>query len=79
MKPVPASIVGMPSARTGAGFDGDFNARQLSSGLYMDGVGACDTPERINGCSPGISLAWLNPATRPMMVAVPVGHNQDGA
>lgn len=34
--------------------------------------------ERINGCSPGVSLVWFNPATRAMKGAVPVGHNQDG-
>ncbi len=34
--------------------------------------------ERINGCSPGISLVWFNPATRALTVAIPVGHNQHG-
>jgi hypothetical protein len=100
-------------ARTGASFDaGDFNAWRLSSGLYLDGFGACGTlvigrqpahgpeqmisvpgsasslivtasganlmVERINGCSPGISLVWFNPATRALKVAVPVRHNQHG-
>ena len=112
---VPASGA-RPSAltpvRTG-GFDlGDFNAWQLSSGLYVDGFGGCGSlvigrqpahgkeqmvnvpgagsslvvnatrsglmVERINGCMPGISLVWFNPATRAMKVAVPVGHNQFG-
>jgi TolB protein len=95
------------------GFDvGDFNAWKLSSGLYVDGYGACGTlvigrqpahgreqmvnvpgaasslivnatssklmVERINGCMPGISLVWFNPATRAMTVAIKVGHNQFG-
>jgi hypothetical protein len=34
--------------------------------------------ERINGCSPGTSLVWFNPATRALTVAIPVGHNQHG-
>ena len=98
--------------RTG-GFDlGDFNAWQLSSGLYVDGYGACGSlvigrqpahgkeqpvnvpnsgssltvnatksallVERINGCMPGISLVWFNPATRKMTVAIPVSHHQHG-
>ncbi|MGO8959420.1 MAG: hypothetical protein ACLQFR_18940 [Streptosporangiaceae bacterium] len=91
---------------------GDFNAWQLSSGLYVDGLGACGAVvigrqlahgreqmvnipgsssslivnatsstlmvERINGCSPGISLVWFNPATRAMTVAIKVAHNQHG-
>jgi TolB protein len=100
-------------ARTGPGFDaGDFNAWQLSSGLYLDGYGACGSlvigrqpaheaeqmvsvpgsasslivtatrsslmVERINGCSPGISLVWFNPATRAMKVALPVRGHQYG-
>jgi hypothetical protein len=100
--------------RTGGNdFDlGDFNAWQLSSGLYVDGFGACGSlvigrqpahgnevrvnvpgsgsslivnatrstlmVERINGCNPGISLVWFNPATRKMTVAIPVGHHQFG-
>ncbi len=95
------------------GFDlGDFNAWQLSSGLYLDGYGACGTlvigrqqrhgkeqmvsvpgaasslivnatrstlmVERINACSPGISLVWFNPATRALTVAIRDGHNQFG-
>lgn len=100
-------------ARTGSSFDlGDFNSWQLSSGLYVDGLGACGTlvigrqpahgkeqmvkvpgassalvvnatrsklmVERINGCMPGISLVWFNPATRALKVAIPVGKNQEG-
>jgi hypothetical protein len=96
-----------------SGFDqGDFNAWQLSSGLYVNGYGACGQlvigkqpargrermvtvpgadsslivnatktrleVERINGCSPGVSLVWFNPATRAMKVAIPVGHDQAG-
>jgi hypothetical protein len=96
-----------------SGFDlGDFNAWQLSSGLYVDGFGACGTlvigrqpahgkeqqvnvpgadsslvvnatrsrlmVERINACSPGISLVWFNPATRAMKVAIGVGRHQMG-
>ena len=34
--------------------------------------------ERINGCSPGISLVWFNPATRALKVAIGDGHNQFG-
>lgn len=34
--------------------------------------------ERMNECSPGVSLVWFNPATRAMTVAIPVGHNQHG-
>ena len=33
--------------------------------------------ERINDCSPSVSLVWFNPATRAMKVAVPA-HNQHG-
>ena len=100
-------------ARTGSGFDlGDFNAWQLSSGLYVDGFGACGTlvigrqpargkeqqvsvpgadsslvvnatrsklmVERINSCSPGVSLVWFNPATRAMKVAIGAGKHQVG-
>ena len=96
-----------------SGFDlGDFNAWQLSSGLYLDGLGACGTlvigkqpahgpeqmirvpgaisslivnatssrllVERINGCMPGVSLVWFNPATRALTVAIPVKGHQDG-
>jgi TolB protein len=96
-----------------SGFDlGDFNAWQLSSGLYVDGFGACGTlvigrqpahgkeqqvkvpgadsslvvnatrsklmVERINACSPGVSLVWFNPATRAMKVAIDVGKHQVG-
>jgi len=105
-KPTPLTPV-----RSG-GFDfGDFNAWQLSSGMYVNGYGGCGTlvigrqpahgkeqqvnvpgsasslivnatrsrlmVERINGCMPGISLVWFNPATRKMTVAIPVsGHRQ---
>jgi hypothetical protein len=113
---VPASgarPTALTPVRTGGSFDfGDFNAWQLSSGLYVDGFGACgslvigrqpahgaeqrvDVPdsasslvvnatrsalmvERINGCFPGISLVWFNPATRAMKVAIPVGPHQQG-
>ncbi|HYK27022.1 MAG TPA: hypothetical protein VEV61_03560 [Streptosporangiaceae bacterium] len=34
--------------------------------------------ERINECSPGVSLVWFNPVTRAMTVAIPLGRNQDG-
>lgn len=99
-------------ARTG-GFDlGDFDAWQLSSGLYVNGYGPCGTLvigrqpaygaeqmvnvpgsasslivnatrsrlqiERINDCSPGVSLVWFNPATRSITVAIGVRHNQHG-
>jgi hypothetical protein len=112
---VPASgarPTALTPVRTG-GFDlGDFNAWRLSSGLYVDGFGACGTlvigrqpahgneqqvsvpgadsslvvnatrsqlmVERINSCSPGISLVWFNPATRAMTVAIGVGKHQVG-
>ena len=91
---------------------GDFNGWQLSSGLYLDGYGPCDTlvigkqpahgpeqqvnvpgagssvivtatraslmVERINGCSPGVSLVWFNPATRKMTVAIATHGSQYG-
>jgi hypothetical protein len=95
------------------GFDlGDFNAWQLSSGLYVDGLGPCATlvigrqpasgpeqqvsvpgaasslivtatrsslmVERINGCSPGVSLVWFNPASRAMKVAIGTHGQEDG-
>jgi hypothetical protein len=113
---VPASgarPTALTPVRNGAGFDaGDFNAWQLSSGLYLDGFGACGTlvigrqpahgpeqmvtvpgaasslivtatssrllVERINGCMQGNSLAWFNPATRALTVAVPVHGHQYG-
>jgi len=113
---VPASgarPTALTPTRGGTDFDlGDFNAWQLSSGLYVDGFGACGTlvigrqpahgnevrvnvpgaasslivnatrstlmVERINGCNPGISLVWFNPATRKMTVAIPVSHHQFG-
>jgi hypothetical protein len=34
--------------------------------------------ERINGCMPGVSLVWFNPATRAVTIAIKVGHNQFG-
>jgi hypothetical protein len=96
-----------------SGFDlGDFNAWQLSSGLYVDGYGACGSlvigrqpahgaeqqvnvpgagsslivnatksalmVERINGCMPGVSLVWFNPATSKMTVAIPDHRHQYG-
>jgi hypothetical protein len=108
-----AKPAALTPVRTGSSFDlGDFNAWQLSSGLYVDGFGACGSlvigrqpahgkeqmvtvpgagsalvvnatrsklmVERINGCMPGISLVWFNPATRAMKVAIPVGKNQEG-
>jgi TolB protein len=113
---VPASgakPTALTPARSGSGFDaGDFNAWQLSSGLYVDGLGACGTlvigrqlangpeqqvtvpgaasslivnatrtqlqVERINSCSPGVSLVWFNPATGAMTVAIPAAQHQDG-
>jgi hypothetical protein len=86
-------------ARKKPGFDmGDFDAWQLSSGLYVDGYGACGTQvigrqsargaeqqvnvpgaasslivtatrsklmvERINACSPGVSLVLVQPGER---------------
>jgi hypothetical protein len=112
---VPASgarPTALTPVRTG-GFDlGDFNAWQLSSGLYVDGYGACGSlvigrqpahgqeqlvnvpdsgsslivnatrsalmVERINGCQPGVSLVWFNPATQKLTVAIPVSHHQFG-
>jgi TolB protein len=113
---VPASGA-RPSAltppRKGAGFDeGDFNAFQLASGLYVNGYGACaalvigrqpargaeqmvSVPgsassrivtatrsslmvERINGCNPGVSLVWFNPATRAMKVAIATHGDEFG-
>ena len=101
-----------PAAPEGHLDAGDFNAWQLPSGLYVDGVGACgtlvigrqpahgaeqmvrvpDAPssliitatrtrllvERLNGCNPGASLVWLNPATHKLTVAVPVSGQQWG-
>jgi TolB protein len=113
---VPASgarPTALTPVRTGNTFDlGDFNAWKLSSGLYVDGEGACGSlvigrqpahgkeqlvnvpgsgsslivnatrsslmVERFNGCMPGVSLVWFNPATRKMTVAIPDGHNQAG-
>jgi TolB protein len=113
---VPASgarPTALTPARNGHGFDfGDFNAWQLSSGLYLDGFGACGTQvigrqpahgpeqmisvpgaasslivnatssrlmvERINGCMPGVSLVWFNPATRALTIAIPVRGHQLG-
>jgi hypothetical protein len=110
---VPASgakPAALTPARTHPTFDfGDFNAWQLSSGLYVNGYGACgslvlgrqpahgpeqqvDVPgaasplvvtatrtslmvERNNGCAPGVSLVWFDPATHAMDVAIPThGH-----
>jgi hypothetical protein len=102
----------MTPVRKGPFDVGDFNAWQLSSGLYVDGYGACGSlvigrqpahgpeqqvnvpgaasslivnatrsqleVERINGCSPGISLVWFNPASRALKVAIGDGHNQFG-
>ena len=108
-----AAPAALTPPRNGHGFDfGDFNAWQLSSGLYLDGAGACGTlviglqpahgpeqminvpgsasslivtatrsrlmVERINGCSPGVSLVWFNPATRALTVAIPVRGYQHG-
>jgi hypothetical protein len=113
---VPASgarPTALTPVRTHPTFDaGDFDAWQLSSGLYLDGYGACGTlvigrqpahgpeqqvsvpgaasslivtatrsslmVERINGCSPGVSLVWFNPATRAMKVAIGTHGNQHG-
>jgi hypothetical protein len=108
-----ATPTALTPVRKDTGFDfGDFNAWQLSSGLYVDGAGACgslvigrqpahgkeqqvNVPgsgsslivnatrstlmiERIDGCAPGISLVWFNPATRKLTVAVPVTGHQLG-
>jgi len=34
--------------------------------------------ERINGCMPGVSLVWFNPASRALTVAIPARGHQDG-
>ena len=113
---VPASgaapTVLTPAHKTFSFDEGDFNAWKLSSGLYVDGYGACATlvigrypahgpeqmvtvpgapsslivtatrsqlqVERINGCEPGVSLVWFNPATRKMTVAIGVHGHQIG-
>ena len=113
---VPASgaqPTALTPARNHPTFDlGDFDAWQLSSGLYVDGYGACaalvigrqpargpeqqvNVPgapsslivtatssslmvERINGCQPGISLVWYNPATRALTVAIGTHGNENG-
>ena len=113
---VPASgarPTALTPARNHPTFDlGDFDAWQLSSGLYVDGYGACaalvigrqpahgpeqqvNVPgsasslietatrsslmvERINGCEPGISLVWFNPATRAMTIAIGTHGHQNG-
>jgi hypothetical protein len=108
-----AEPTALTPVRTGSSFDlGDFNGWQLSSGLYVDGYGACGTlvigrqprhgseqqvtvpgaasplivdatrsallVKRINGCSPGTSLVWFNPATKALTTAIRDGHNQLG-
>jgi hypothetical protein len=113
---VPASgakPTALTPVRTHPTFDaGDFNAWQISSGLYLNGYGACGTlvigrqpahgaeqmvsvpgsassqivtatsssllVQRINGCNPGVSLVWFNPATRKMTVAIATHGNQHG-
>jgi hypothetical protein len=49
-----------------------------ASSLIVTASGSNLLVERINGCSPGISLVWFNPATRALKVAVPVQGNQHG-
>jgi hypothetical protein len=107
-----AATVLTPAHKTFSFDEGDFNAWKLSSGLYVDGYGACATlvigkypvhgpeqmvtvpgaasslivtatrsqlqVERINGCEPGVSLVWFNPATRKLTVAIGVHGHQIG-
>jgi TolB protein len=72
-KPTP-----LTPARSGSGFDtGDFNAWRLSSGLYVDGVGACGTlvigrqpahgPEQLVNV-PGSASSLIVNATRTQLL-----------
>ena len=54
------------------------NVPGAASSLVVNATRSALMVERINGCMPGISLVWFNPATRAMKVAVPVSHNQFG-
>jgi hypothetical protein len=49
-----------------------------ASSVIVTATGSRLMVERINGCSPGTSLVWFNPATRALTVAIPAGHNQHG-
>jgi TolB protein len=49
-----------------------------ASSVIVTATGSRLMVERINGCSPGTSLVWFNPATRALTIAIPAGHNQHG-
>jgi hypothetical protein len=49
-----------------------------ASSLIVDATRTRLLVERINGCMPGISLVWFNPATRALTIAIPVTGHQYG-
>jgi hypothetical protein len=51
---------------------------RAASSLIVTATSSRLLVERINGCSPGVSLVWFNPVTRALTVAVPVRGRQDG-
>ncbi len=54
------------------------NVPGSASSLIVNATSSKLMVERINGCSPGISLVWFNPKTRALTVAIRVRHNQHG-
>jgi hypothetical protein len=54
------------------------NVPGADSSLIVTATRSSLLVERINGCSPGISLVWFNPATRKMTVAIATHGNQHG-
>jgi hypothetical protein len=49
-----------------------------ASSLIVNATNSRLLVERINGCMPGVSLVWFNPATRALTVAIPVHGHEDG-
>src|SRR5258706_3230862 len=49
-----------------------------ASSLIVNATSSKLLVERINGCMPGVSLVWFNPATRALTIAIPVRGHQLG-
>jgi TolB protein len=68
-------VIGRQPAR---GTEQVVNVPHSASSLIVNATSSTLMVERINGCQPGVSLVWFNPATRAMTIAIPDGHYQRG-
>jgi len=68
----------MRIGRDARGAEQMVNVPGSASSLVVNATRSALMVERIDGCMPGISLVWFNPAMRAMKVAIPVGQHQEG-